>query len=288
MPGGRRLCRRGAEFVSRRPACAYDARKVSYYDLLDRAFRNETEGFDGTPVYADTLFNALGQVEICLAALLRRHPAGGHPMDLHHLRRCRPPGDRDRARRRRHRTAYNGLTTTVTNPLNQTQTSTLDAIGQTASSTDNIGTVTSFAYDPFGNLEQTNAGGVVTAMTYDIRGRKRTMDDPDMGAWSYDYNALGELTGQTDARLQTATLAYDKLGRMTTRTEAEGTTTWAYDNAFKTAGIGRPDGVSRTQDDYAEDYLYDSLGRPVETTATYEARDYAYTTTYDAPAAPRP
>ena len=53
----------------------------------------------------------------------------------------------------------------------------------------------------------------------------------------------------------------------------------AYSTTY--AAIGRPDGVSRTQDDYAEDYLYDALGRPVETTATYEVRDYAYSTTYD-------
>lgn len=46
-----------------------------------------------------------------------------------------------------------------------------------------------------------------------------------MGAWSYQYNALGELVSQTDALGQTLTLAYDLLGRMLSRTEAEGTTT---------------------------------------------------------------
>ena len=36
--------------------------------------------------------------------------------------------------------------------------------------------------------------------SYDIRGRKIAMNDPDMGAWSYAYNAFGELTSQTDAK----------------------------------------------------------------------------------------
>ena len=38
-------------------------------------------------------------------------------------------------------------------------------------------------------------------MTYDKAGRKLTMSDPDMGNWNYSYNALGNLTTQTDARL---------------------------------------------------------------------------------------
>jgi YD repeat-containing protein len=36
-------------------------------------------------------------------------------------------------------------------------------------------------------------------MSYDNRGNKISMNDPDMGIWSYTYNALGELIRQTDA-----------------------------------------------------------------------------------------
>ena len=35
---------------------------VSYFDALNRVFQSETEGFDGTPVYSDTLFNERGEV----------------------------------------------------------------------------------------------------------------------------------------------------------------------------------------------------------------------------------
>jgi YD repeat-containing protein len=44
---------------------------------------------------------------------------------------------------------------------------------------------------------------------------------------------LGKLVSQTDAKGQTSTMAYDKLGRMTQRTEAEGTSTWTYDTKSK-------------------------------------------------------
>jgi YD repeat-containing protein len=63
------------------------------------------------------------------------------------------------------------------------------------------------------------------------------MNDPDMGIWSYTYNALGELISQTDAKSQTSTISYDKLGRMTQRVEPEGTTNWQYDT--KANGIGK-------------------------------------------------
>jgi YD repeat-containing protein len=32
---------------------------------------------------------------------------------------------------------------------------------------------------------------------------------PDMGTWTYSYNALGKLVSQTDAKGQTSTMVYD-------------------------------------------------------------------------------
>jgi YD repeat-containing protein len=52
-------------------------------------------------------------------------------------------------------------------------------------------------------------------MTYDYGGRKLSMDDPDMGDWSYAYDALGNLLSQTDARECTTSLGYDDLNRLT-------------------------------------------------------------------------
>ena len=40
------------------------------------------------------------------------------------------------------------------------------------------------------------------------------MSDPDMGSWSYTYDALGNLTRQTDARGQRICLYYDALNRL--------------------------------------------------------------------------
>ena len=54
-------------------------------------------------------------------------------------------------------------------------------------------------------------------MSYDIRGNKVAMTDPDKGSWTYSYNPLGQLVSQTDAKGQTTRMSYDALGRMLTR-----------------------------------------------------------------------
>jgi RHS repeat-associated protein len=134
-----------------------------------------------------------------------------------------------------------------------------------------------YTYDHFGNLKTTNAGGVVTTLGYDLRGRKISMTDPDMGAWTYAYNALGELIRQVDAKSQTTTMAYDKLGRMVSRTEADLNSTWTYDACTK--GVGKLCQAT-AGNDYARSHGYDSLGRPSSVSITVGTA-HSVTTTYD-------
>lgn len=133
-----------------------------------------------------------------------------------------------------------------------------------------------FLYDAFGNLIRTDAGGVVTTLSYDGRGRKIAMTDPDMGTWSYAYNALGELVSQTDAKNQTTTMQYDLLGRMTSRTEPDLVSTWTYDACTK--GVGKLCSAS-SDNGYARTHTYDSLGRPTSLAVTVDA-SYTVSTTY--------
>ncbi|WP_299390697.1 RHS repeat-associated core domain-containing protein [Pelagibius sp.] len=263
---------------------ASSAKAIQYLDTLNRVFRSETEGFDGTPVYVDTEFTARGEVHRVSKPYFQGTPAQDilwttYAYDV--LGRVTsvtlPDGGVES-------TAYDGLTTTLTNALTQTSVRVENALGELVSATDNLSNVTTYAYDPFGNLTETNAAGVVTTMTYDVRGLKLTMDDPDMGDWSYDYNALGESISQTDAKGQVTTMAYDVLGRMTARTDAFGTVdavtiTWTYDTATK--GIGKIASVSAPHDSYAEAMTYDSLGRPSTASVTIDGTAYDTSTLYD-------
>jgi len=71
----------------------------------------------------------------------------------------------------------------------------------------------SYTYDPADHLTSALYGNALTSLSYDIAGRKLTLDDPNMGLWSYAYDALGNLTRQADARGQRICLYYDGLNR---------------------------------------------------------------------------
>ena len=100
-----------------------------------------------------------------------------------------------------------------------------------------------------------------------------------MGRWSYNYNALGQLTQQTDAKAQSSSLQYDLLGRMITRTDTEGTTTWSYDSGTK--AIGKFSRVTQS-DGYIKEITYDALGRPTQVQTTINGVIHTSQTGYNA------
>ena len=197
---------------------------------------------------------------------------------------------------------YNGRETSTTNPApkNQVARSLKNSQGWVVETfTNDTGTGPErghvvFAHDPFGQLRTTtvysdgDASSVSTTLYYDLRGRKIGMLDPDMGSWSYKYDAAGELISQIDAttlagtKNQTVSMGYDVLGRLTTRTELEGTTIWTYDTSGH--GIGKLATVTVTADrgkTYAEQYTYDVLGRPSVITRTIDGINYNQAQSYD-------
>ncbi|NUM45746.1 MAG: FG-GAP repeat protein, partial [Anaerolineales bacterium] len=74
-----------------------------------------------------------------------------------------------------------------------------------------------YAYDPLGRLIGVDKGALHTEIRYDMAGRKTYMDDPDMGVWTYDYDALGNLKTQTDANGVEISFTYDALNRLKTK-----------------------------------------------------------------------
>lgn len=266
----------------------------TYYDSLNREVRTETQGFDGTLVQKDTQYDALGRV----AKVSRPYYAGATPVFTEFaydvigrvIQQDEPatPGGRARTA-----TIYNGLVTTVTasnagagtglpGGVTQTRTTTKNSQFQVVQVQDAQGNIVSYTYDEFGNLKTTTdaapaAVGDVVTMSYDLRGRKIQMIDPDMGTWVYAYNAASDLIRQTDAMGQVTTIVPDPLGRVTNRTEPDLVSNWTYDTCFM--GVGKlcqasgSNGYSRTQS-------YDSSGRPATLSVTIDTT-YNVTTTYD-------
>ena len=167
--------------------------------------------------------------------------------------------------------------------------------------TDPAGGATTFVYDAQGNLTKTtDAGGVVSNMTYDTLGRKLEMQkyetaNPSDGVWTYAYNGFGDLVRQTDARSQVQVMAYDGLGRMICRRDEssggtpscstpdtssfEGAATWTYDIGAN--ALGQVTSVNDAVSNFQKSYTYDEKGRVSVVSTTIDGTAYFEKTTYD-------
>ncbi|MFG2571651.1 polymorphic toxin-type HINT domain-containing protein [Streptomyces sp. NPDC048481] len=173
-------------------------------------------------------------------------------------------------------TSYTGDTTTVIPPKGGTATTTVvDALGRTVELkqyTDAARTSSqsvAYRYDSHGQLEQvTDASGAKWQYTYDVRGRKTVVDDPDTGESHTVYDKADRVSDVTDARNITLHTDYDALGRKTA--VKKGTTTlssWTYDEIAK----GQPAKTTRYIGDKAyvsEITEYNAYYQPVGTKVT--------------------
>ena len=167
---------------------------------------------------------------------------------------------------------YVGLTTTVTNDRGQRQKTEKNAQGQLARVTDATDAQLAHRYDAFGNLVETrDALDNRVVIDYDVRGRKKAITDPDTGNWKYDYDALGQMVWQQSPNQRAAvppqqtTLAYDKLGRLTSRSEPEYVSTWTYDQYADGSACNKGKGKLcevNTTNGTKRKLTYDNLGRP--------------------------
>ena len=212
-------------------------------------------------------------------------------------------------------TTFAGLTTTVsvtaltTLGVNSTRTASTvrDGRGTTRTVTNTAGNTVEHAYDAAGNLRRTvrAVGGdkMVTGLTYDLRGRKLSLSDPDAGTFAYGYNAFGELISQIDGRAQTTQSEYDKLGRLKIRSSADLISRYVYDSLpdgscvkaigklCRVSSEGSASPSTSSAVGYQRDIRYDPVGRfSTETTliatssagVTFAARSYVAATAYDA------
>lgn len=172
--------------------------------------------------------------------------------------------------------SYLALKTTTTNPKGQKREEEKNVEGGVTRITDAYGGQLAHQHDAFGNLVQTkDALQNLVKLSYDVRGRKLSLTDPDTGEWTYDYNALGELVWQQSPNQRIAgtatTMAYDQLGRMTQRVEPEYTSLWHYDAYANGSACNKGLGKlceSVTSHGVTKKHVFDSLGRPSSSRTT--------------------
>jgi len=109
------------------------------------------------------------------------------------------------------------------------------------------------------------------------------MDDPDMGVWSYEYDDVGNLIFQTDAKGQIIEFEYDIINRLIEKRglSPQGTVLvlYTYDDTNKDNCIGR---LSKVEDSSGQtEFFYDKLGREIKSTKTVDGTPYTVERTYD-------
>lgn len=261
---------------------------IQYHDLLGRVLSTVTTGFDGTWVFQDTIYDAQGrEVRSSLPYFRGKH---SYWVDTHYdaLNRVLQKSAETDRQVLITDFEYNGRETTEINSLDQRKVTLKDAKGRIALVTEEEGGRVTYLYDAVGNLLRTRqgAGGkdAVTNMSYDQRGRKVSMDDADMGHWTYGYNSFGELEWQVDAEGNRTEMVYDALGRMVQRNDiAAGkpakTTHWVYDKAA--GGKGKLARVTGPEPGYVRELSYDAFGRAAGARVSVDDKQFDASTEYD-------
>jgi RHS repeat-associated protein len=265
-----------------------------FFDVMGRVKFEQKVGFSGQTIGLQMLYDNRGNVA------LKSNPffvgtgsVSGQSYTYDFLNRLvrtdRPVSDVDRTVVSEW-LIYNGLTTTAIDALGRTQTKVASAWGTVVQATDEAIQHTKYTYNAFGDLRTVTSppitgipAGIVTTIAYNVRGFKIGSNDPDMGSWTYTYDALGRLLTQVDAKLQTTAFTYDVLGRTKTREDHPGgvsnRTTWMWDPLPYGRGLLS---MVTSPDGYREEYVYDNQSRPSSATTTANGTNFVMDYAYDA------
>ena len=93
-------------------------------------------------------------------------------------------------------------------------------------------------------------------MDYDEAGNQTFLDDPDAGTSEYEYDALGRVIRQTDARGNETTFTYDATGKLTARNCGGVVTSYTYG----TSGYDKERLVREQTGDRIINYTYNNKG----------------------------
>ncbi|MTK53336.1 RHS repeat-associated core domain-containing protein [Paludibacter sp.] len=247
-----------------------------WYDALAREVQRQTTGFNGVTIISTKSYNAKGQLEYASLP----YYSGESPRKTSYGYDDYGRLNAETFQSRITSYAYNGLTTTVTRPDGNTETTLLNSSGLTDSKTEPEGSTVSYTYTSLGKPRTITANGFTTTLGYDNRSYQNSLTDPNMTAnMGYDYNAYGQLASQTTPKGETTTMTYDAAGRLLTKNTPEA----AYSYSYKPAtGYGAGQLAAILQGGATvRQYNYSQYGQPAAVTETIDGSGYTTSNSYD-------
>ena len=249
---------------------------TTFIDTLGRDYRQTSQGFDGSIITTETVYDAEGQVvaEITPTASFGTHQSVTYgSYDVLGRPASKTVNDGNISFTSDY--SYNGFTTTIDVRAGiylETMSRSYNSLNQLLQTVDANEQATYFAYNAAG-LPVYIRDVIDSEITagYDNLGRKEYFDDPNMGRWDFTYNEFGEVATQTDAKDVDTVYVYDKLGRLENRANRR----FIYDNA----GKGRL--YQSSFDGKTETYGYDSKGRIDQVTTVIDGTTFYQHFAYD-------
>ncbi len=249
-------------------------------DPLGRVRRTMSTGFDGQLRRVDQKYDALGRV------IATSRPAVGVPTQFsqyeydpldRHLKTLFPDNNSSKS-------IYSFFETTRIDPLGSKSKIVRDRNGRTIESIqylNNMAVKTAYEYAPFGLINRTiDDHGNQTTTDYDTLGRPILAADPNAGTVIMTYNGFDELVSSTHQQTGHVTdMKTDSLGRVTSITSVDGTTTFTWDNGPHAIGqlvsTQSPDGIITKHE-------FDTFGRPLADQQIIDGQTLRSAVEYDA------
>ena len=232
----------------------------TYYDGLGRVIQVKTKGQEANEwITTDTWYNHIGKViKTSVPYITVGTPNANIDVDPRDTSQNSTVTEYDDADRPTRITKPDGTyaefeydlyaTTTIDGNRHVTQT---EIIGATKTIKEYTGTypshtlyATTTTLSGIDGVQVTDNAGNVTTTTLDLLKRKMSTSDPDMGTWTYAYDANGNVVSQTDAKNQTISFLYDPLDRVLQKDHPDNSDSfYYYDQPGHGYSVGQLTGV---------------------------------------------